>query len=248
MGDCVDAKEDAGQQPGVVTKGWLKEGAAAAAPIALGYFPLGLAMGVLGQKAGLSPGMVGLMSLFVYAGSSQFIAVAMLSAGAGPASIILTTFVVNFRHLLMSFALSVNLRHIHRGFLSLLAFGVTDESFAVNMTRFRQGGWDRWRSLAVNETAHVAWLSATICGALVGEFIPPGALGIDYALVAMFLCLLVFQLHDRIAALTALAAVGLSILLYLTVPGNSYVVLASLGAATIGYFLQKRKSRIRRPA
>jgi len=229
-----------------ISPGWLREGLVAAAPIALGYFPLGMAMGVLGQKAGLSAGMVALMSLLVYAGSAQFIAVAMLGTGAGPGAIILTTFVVNFRHLLMSFALSVPLRGARRGFLSLFSYGITDETFAVNMTRFRQDGWDRRRALVVNEGSHLAWVGATTCGAWAGAFIPAGAFGIDYALVAMFLCLLVFQLQGRLYVLTALATAILSVVLYLFVPGNAYVVLASVGGATIGFLLQKRKNRTRR--
>ena len=70
----------------------LKKGAAAAWPICLGYIPIGLAFGVLVQKIGLSPVQIGLMSLLVFAGSAQFIAVSMLASGASAASIIATTF------------------------------------------------------------------------------------------------------------------------------------------------------------
>ena len=78
------------------------DGVGAAWPICIGYIPIGLALGVIAQKAGLSPSEIGVMSLLVFAGSSQFIAVSMLSAGADIAAIILTTFMVNLRHLLMS--------------------------------------------------------------------------------------------------------------------------------------------------
>jgi 4-azaleucine resistance transporter AzlC len=217
----------------------IKDGLAAAWPICLGYFPLGLALGVLAQKAGLSPWWIGLMSIFVFAGSAQFIAVAMLDGGASLAAIVLTTLVVNFRHFLMSSALAVHLRKVPRGFLCLFAYGVTDESFAVNMTRFRQGGWDRWRALVVNQTANLAWIIATIAGGFAGAFIPRGAFGIDYALTAMFLCLLVFQLQGRIYILTAIVAALFSVAWYVWVPGDSYVVVASVGAATVGFFLKR---------
>lgn len=101
----------------------LKDGLRAAWPICLGYVPIGLAFGVLAQKAGLSPLAVGVMSALVFAGSAQFIAVAMLGAGAGIASIIATTFAVNLRHLLMSSALSVYLRGIRKRWLTLFASG-----------------------------------------------------------------------------------------------------------------------------
>ena len=67
----------------------LREGAAAAWPICLGYVPIGLAFGVLARNIGLSPWEIGLMSLLVYAGSAQFIAVSMLGGGSAAIPIIL---------------------------------------------------------------------------------------------------------------------------------------------------------------
>ncbi len=118
----------------------LRDGAKAAWPICLGYFPIGLAFGVIAGKAGLSPLDIGLMSLLVFAGSAQFIAVSMLGTGAGLTSIVMTTFVVNLRHLLMSSSLSLHLKNLAGWRTLLYAYGVTDESFAVNLTRFREGG------------------------------------------------------------------------------------------------------------
>jgi len=89
----------------------LFRGMAAAWPICLGYAPIGLAFGVLAQKAGLTPLEIGLMSVIVFAGSSQFIAVSMLAAGASVFSIVTTTFIVNLRHFLMSSALAVYLKN-----------------------------------------------------------------------------------------------------------------------------------------
>ena len=159
---------------------WFRKGAAAAWPICLGYLPVGLACGALAQQAGLPFWAVGLMSILVFAGSAQFIAISMLAAGASPISIILTTFIVNLRHTLMSSTLAVYLQGVNRWFLSLFAYGVTDESFAVNMTRFRTGEWNRWQALTVNHLSNSAWVAATTCGALVGQLIPERALGMDY--------------------------------------------------------------------
>ncbi len=127
----------------------LKEGLNAGWPICLGYLPIGMAFGVLAQKAGLTPLQIGLMSIMVFAGSAQFIAVAMLAGGASAPAIITTTFVVNLRHVLMSSALAVYLRAAHRGLLALYAYGVTDESFAVNLPRFNAGNWSLSRALVV---------------------------------------------------------------------------------------------------
>jgi 4-azaleucine resistance transporter AzlC len=216
-----------------------KEGMKAAWPICLGYFPIGLAFGVLAQKAGLSPFEIGLMSLLVFAGSSQFIAVSMLNGGAATLPIVMTTFVVNLRHLLMSSSLAVYLRSLRGGWLSLFAYGVTDESFAVNLTRFRNNNWDWRQAMVVNHVSNAVWIGSTVVGGRAGQFIPAGALGIDYALIAMFLCLLVFQLRGWLYVVTAMIAGLSAVVLSLLVPGNSYIVLASVLAATIGGLLRR---------
>ena len=219
----------------------LRQGTATAWPICLGYFPLGLALGVLAQKAGIPWWAVAMMSILVYAGSAQFICIAMLSAGASPPAIILTTFFINLRHVLMSSALAVHLQGVSRRFLALFSYGITDESFAANMTRFREGGWDRRRALVVNHLANSVWILATVFGTLIGQFVPHGAMGIDYALTGMFLGLLAFQLKGRIHILTGLLAGALSVGWHLMIPGNSYIVGASMSAATAGYLLKRRR-------
>jgi 4-azaleucine resistance transporter AzlC len=217
-----------------------KEGIKAGWPICLGYFPIGLAFGVLAEKAGLHPVEIGLMSLVVFAGSSQFVAVSMLSGGGSTLSIVLTTFVINLRHLLMSSSLAGYLRSVNKSWTALFAYGVTDESFAVNLNRFQGSNWDWRRALVVNQTANLAWIASSIVGAYGGQFIPAGAFGIDYALIAMFLCLLVFQLRGRLYALTAIVSGALAVFLALLVPGNSYIVVASVLAATIGVVFRRR--------
>ncbi|OQY04326.1 MAG: branched-chain amino acid ABC transporter permease [Desulfobacteraceae bacterium 4572_123] len=224
------------------------DGVAAAWPICLGYIPIGLAFGVLAQKAGLGPLEIFFMSLLVFAGSSQFIAVSMLDCGAALTSIILTTFTVNLRHLLMSSALAVYFTKSSRKKLSLLAYGVTDESFAVNYSRLKTGKWDIERSLVLNHSANMIWIISTVAGGFGGQFIPAGAFGIDYALPAMFICLLVFQFNGRKYLFVAMLAGALAVLLSLALPGNMYVVMASMLAATCGTVLKRffEKSSVKR--
>jgi len=214
-------------------------GASAAWPICLGYIPIGLAFGVLARKAGLTPLQIGMMSVFVFAGSSQFIAVSMLADGVSAIAIILTTFMVNLRHLLMSSSLAVFFKGEDRKKLSLFAYGVTDESFAVNLARLRDGEWNLNRSLVVNQMANAAWLASTVIGGFGGQFIPEKAFGIDYALIAMFICLLVFQFRGRRYVITAMIAGILAVIFSLLIPGNSYIILASVIAATIGLIFRK---------
>ncbi len=219
----------------------LRQGLVAAWPICLGYIPIGLAFGVLAQQAGIPFWAVAMMSLLVFAGSSQFICVAMLASGSSSGAIILTTLMVNLRHALMSSALAVYLQGVERWFLALFSYGVTDESFAVNMAKFRDSDWSRWSGLAVNQSANFIWILATVSGGFLGQFIPQGAFGIDYALTAMFLCLLVYQLRGALYILTAVLAAIISVLWYILIPGQSYIVGASICAATLGYLVKRRR-------
>jgi len=225
-----------------------RAGLVAAWPVCLGFLPIGLSLGVLAQQGGLLPWQVGLMSLLVFAGGSQFIAVAMLGSGASMSAIVTTTFMVNLRHLLMSSALSVHFPGVSRRFLALFAYGVTDESFAVNIARFNLGGWHRYSALTLNQVTNLTWFVSTVAGAFVGQFIPPGAVGIDYALTGMFICLLVFQLRGAIFVATALIAALCSVLAYLWLPGNAYVIVASCLAATAGLVLKRALRKRGRPA
>jgi len=219
--------------------GSLFEGISASWPVCLGYIPIGIAFGVLAQKAGFTPFETGFMSLLVFAGSSQFIAVSMFSAGAGAVSIIATTFVVNLRHLLMSSSLSLFLDRSGRKKLFAFAYGITDESFAVNLSKFKSGDWDINRGLVVNYSANIMWILSTVAGGYGGQFIRPHSFGMDYALIAMFICLLVFQLKGPVYIFTALVAGILAVLLSLCLPGNSYIIIASVFAAGTGVFIKK---------
>ena len=83
-------------------------------------------MAFLAQKAGLSPFNTLLMSIIVYAGSAQLIAVGLISSGLTPLSIIITTFIVNLRHMLMSAALSPHLQSWRKPELAVFAYELTD--------------------------------------------------------------------------------------------------------------------------
>ena len=219
----------------------ISERARAAWPICLGYLPVGLAFGVVAQKAGLSPLEIGLMSFLVFAGSSQFIAVSMLSSGAGVLPIMVTTFSVNLRHLLMSSALAVHLRLAGKRWIALFGYGVTDESFAMNLTRFRSGNWDWRRALVVNHVSNFVWIASTVVGGCGGALIPSGSFGIDYALAAMLLCLLALQLRNRLYVVVAVVSGVAAVCTALLLPGNAYVIIASVIGATTGLLLRGRE-------
>lgn len=148
-----------------------KDAAKAGIPIFIGYFPAAVAFGILSQTIGISLLESFLFSAVVFAGASQFIALNLLVTGMGPIGIIFTTLLVNFRHFLMSAYLSTRIGEKVKKFYFLLAFGVTDEVFSV--LSFKKGPLSRGFVLALQMSAYSGWVSGTLCGYLLGGFIPP---------------------------------------------------------------------------
>ncbi|MCG0276658.1 MAG: AzlC family ABC transporter permease [Thermosediminibacteraceae bacterium] len=211
-----------------------------AAPIVMGYVPVGFALGVLAADAGLSPLQTGMMSLLVYAGSAQFIAVSMLSAGAGYLPIIATTFLVNLRHILFSASLSPYFKEISQKIIPLISFYITDESFAVSITDAKEGNLAYTYFLGLYITSYLSWVISTVLGVTFGALIPnTKALGFDFALPGMFMALLCMQIKDRKTAFAALVAGLLSIFFLYILPGNWNVILASIITAMIGVLMEK---------
>lgn len=219
------------------------EGVRAAGPVVLGYLPIGFAFGVLARTTGLTPAEIALMSLLVYAGSAQFIGAAMIGAGAAAPAIISTTFLVNLRHLLMSTALVPSLKQNRPWQNCLLAYGITDETFALNSS-ILQG---RPASPAFVGGVHVAsqsaWVLASVAGALTGQLAADTeALGLDFALPAMFIGLLVPHFSGAQwgkKALSAFTAALFTIAALLLYPGSGWAIIgATLVGATVGVVLK----------
>lgn len=214
-------------------------GVRAAAPVMLGYIPIGFAFGVLARGAGLTVAEIGLMSLLVYAGSAQFIGAGLLAAGVAAPIIISTTFLVNLRHLLMSTALVPSLQRNKPWQNALLAYGITDETFAVN-TALLQGAPAAPSFVAgLHIASQSSWVVASVAGALAGQLAGnTAALGLDFALPAMFIGLLVPNLRgaERNARLgAAVAAAVAALLIAVLAPGSSWaIILATLVGATVG--------------
>lgn len=210
-------------------------------PIIFGYIPVGLAYGVLAGKMGLSTFNTILMSLLVYAGSAQLIAVGLFAASAAPAGIILTTFVVNLRHLLMSAALSPHLGAWRKSTLALFSFELTDETFAVHATRFAQGRVEAAETFRINLIAQTSWVLGTILGVLASGLITDvRPVGLDYALPAMFIALLVAQLKQRSHVVAAVAGGGAAVGMKLAGMQQWETILATLAGATLGMLAEHR--------
>lgn len=136
-------------------------------PIAIGYLALGIACGILAQQAGLTPLEALGMSVLVFAGSGQFIGIAMMAQGAALVSIGLTIFIVNLRHLLFSSTLMNFFNGRSKNFLIGYAHGITDETFAVNLNAFETETDPRWtceEALGLNVTSCAVWSLSNALG------------------------------------------------------------------------------------
>ena len=222
---------------------WVK-GVSLAAPIVFGYVPIGFAYGVLALKAGLSPANTLGMSIFVYAGSAQFIAAGLIGAGAPPLTIILTTLIVNLRHMLMSAALSPYLKGWRRFQLVLFGYELTDETFVLHSTRIAALASLKIETFTINLTAQISWVLGTWLGVITGQQISDiRPFGLDYALPAMFIALLVYQLKDKVNVLAGLFAGTVAVALALMGINYWNVILATLGGATLAVYLETRMAR-----
>ena len=216
----------------------LKNGIKDALPIILGYLPIGIAYGMLAVNKGLSPLQTSAMSIFVFAGSSQLVAVEMISAGAGAAAIVAMTFLVNLRHLLLSASLSLHLRNLPSYYYPFLGFLVTDESFAVAMSKIENKKQKHRYFLGLGFTAYLGWVSSSAAGAFLTEFIDFSSGGaLDFVLPAMFVVLLVMQITSRSEIIVAFFSAFLSLFFALTIEGSWNIILAAVLAALLGVYI-----------
>jgi 4-azaleucine resistance transporter AzlC len=215
-----------------------------ALPVVLGYLPIGFAYGVLAANTGLTIVETMALSLFVFAGSSQLIAVALFAQGIHPLSIVLTTLIVNLRHLLMSASLSSHMKKWKKIEIAGFCYELTDETFAVHSLRFNKGDTSAQTAIAINLVCQVAWIAGSLLGALAGKSIADVKLfALDYALPAMFIALLLMQVQNRSHIWVALLGGALSIGLWGAGFKQLNVILAAIVAATLGAILEtNRKS------
>ena len=215
-------------------------GVRASLPIVAGYLPIGMAYGILASQAGLSTVTTVLMSVLVFAGSAQLICVNMIAIGAGILPIIVMTFLVNLRHLLMSASLSIHLKKAAKGLLPFIGFLITDESFAVSSAGIGEREDRAAYFLGLGVTAYLAWLISSWTGAFLNDILPLVDLpGLDFVLPAMFIVLLVMQLNSRLEILVAAISAFFSLLFVFILPENWNIISATIIAATAGVVIEK---------
>lgn len=179
-------------------------------PMLLGAMPFGIIYGSLAGAAGLDAWQTIGMSVLVFAGSAQFIAISLLTGGATLAVLWLTTLVVNLRHALYSATLQPFVRHLPKRWRMPLAFWLTDEAFAVVQQRYARSDDSpnkHWYFLGAGLAMYGNWVGCTLIGLLFGQAVPNlAAWGLDFAMIATFVGIVVPMLRNRPQVAAALVA------------------------------------------
>ena len=199
-------------------------------PLLLGAFPFGLIYGALAATSGLGPAAGMAMAALVFAGSAQFIAVGMVAAGVPVVIIILTTFIVNLRHLLYSATLLPHLRHLPQKWRIPLAFWLTDETFAVTVRRFQReddSAWKHWYQLGSSIAMYLNWQFWCGLGLVLGDRIPDASgWGLDVAMPVTFIGMIIPFVRTIPMAVCVLAA-GAASLLTLGLPYKLGIIVSA---------------------
>lgn len=216
-------------------------------PTLLGYLSIGFAAGVVEKTAGLTLAEIAMISIILYAGSAQFIAAGMIAAGSSASAIVVTILLVNLRHLLLSAALSPYFRHLTPLRNLLIGSLLTDETFgvAIQKSASRKQISERWMH-GLNVTAYLNWFLANLAGAFFGQWIAsPEQWGLDYALPAMFIGLLVLTIMGRRKYLlditVGLIAMTVAVLVSVLWSPSMGVIAAAIIASTIGLVIEQWK-------
>lgn len=206
-------------------------------PLLFGVIPFGLIFGALAVAAGLPPLEAQGFSVFIFAGSAQFVAIGLVAGQTPPLLIVATILVVNLRHMLYSAALGPHVQALGLRWKAPLAWLLTDEAFAMASLRYQseERRTAHWYFLGTGLTLWASWQLSTLAGIALGARIPE-SWSLDFALPLTFLAILVPQLKDRPSIASALVAGGLSVALA-GVPLKLGLMLAIVAGVAVGALL-----------
>lgn len=213
-------------------------------PLVIGAIPFGIIFGTLASGSGLSFAGTMAMSAFVFAGSSQFIAVGLLSAGTALPLIILTTLIVNLRHLLYAVSLVPYVQQLPQVWKLPIGFWLTDEAFAVAISRYNRpdlSPYKHWYYLGAALFMYANWQFCTWIGLTVGQLIPNAAdWGLDFAMSATFIGMVIPYLKNRPMIVSVIVA-GLVSLLAHSLPHQLGLMVAAITGIAAGVGVEQLK-------
>jgi 4-azaleucine resistance transporter AzlC len=198
-------------------------------PVLVTVLVVGIPFGIVARQSGLAPAEIMAMSLFVFAGASQFAMVQLFRDGAAWPVVTATVLLINLRHMLMAAAMRPYFAHVSAARRLVAAYFLTDEAFAMAIGWFRRGRTELTYYATFAVALYVLWNAATVIGMLLGPSIgEPRRFGVDFAITATFIAIVVLGVRRRSDAVVALtAALMASLLAYL---GASVVAVVTAGA------------------
>ena len=221
-------------------------------PIVAGVVPFGMIYGALAVGAGMSPAVAQAASAIIFAGSAQFLTAQLIGTGAPAAVIIVSAIIVNVRHLLYSASMAPYLRPLRPLWRWGLAYLLTDEAYAVAITRFRSQQarglpmpHRHWYLLGAGLTLWGSWQASTAVGVIFGARVPAGW-GLDFALPLTFIALVIPAIRER-AEVAAAVAAGTVAVAAAGMPFKLGLMLGVLAGIAVGLFIW-RYATIRVPS
>jgi len=214
------------------------------APILIGVFPFGALFGIVALTAKLSFWVALAMSVFVFAGASQLAAIGLLTQGAAYPLIVLTVFIINLRMAFYGASVADYVRGLPKTWRRVLAYTITDESYAVVVTHYRdttQGDAapKHWYFLGANLGLFFCWQIATMLGYLIGQLIgDPLALGLDFTLPLIFIAFLIPRLKSRAAIYSALVSSFIAVVGF-ALPSKLGLLIAISAGIAVGFSVEK---------
>ncbi len=227
--------------PVTFTMAGAARGARAILPIVPGAVAFGLVYGFLAGERGLSALEIGLTSMLVFAGASQFLALELWRDPLPLTGLVLGVLVINLRHLLMGPALLPWLVPIRSAQAYTSLYFMTDEVWGVSVADLRRGGRDAAYLLGAGLGLYAVWVTSTVLGRTAGDlsFLVENW-GLDYLTTAFFVALLAGFWRGRGDAVPWLAAGGLAIAVKWWLPGTWYIILGAVAGSLIGAWRDSR--------
>lgn len=198
-------------------------------PVFLGYLFLGIAFGVLLASAGYPFYLAPLMSIFIYAGSMQFVAIDLLTGGAGILTSFIMTFTVNARHLFYGLSMLEKFKNMEKKKFYMI-FSLTDETYSLLCSLDVPAQIDRnWFYFFIAILDQSYWILGATIGAIAGTLINFDSTGIDFAMTALFIVIFVEQWESTKNHLPALVGLAVSLICLLIFGADNFIIAAMIG-------------------
>ncbi|MFP7493937.1 azaleucine resistance protein AzlC [Terribacillus saccharophilus] len=197
-------------------------------PIFAGFTFLGIAYGIFMNSLGFHAIYPILMSLFIFAGSMEFVAANMLLASFNPLSALLMTIMINARHLFYSLSMLEKYRAVGKKSIYLI-YGLCDESFSINYTVKVPQGVDRgWFMFFVTLLNHAYWVIGAAIGGIFGSLVAFNTEGLEFVMTALFLVIFLEQWQKEKNHTSATIGLTVSLICLLVFGGDHFIIPAML--------------------